>query len=422
MNRISNRIKRKLSEELRERGFIKQFSGESLEVILDTKNRTFFLGVDPTAGSLHAGNLMQYMLVRHLADAGNTPILLVGGGTGMIGDPKDTSERPLSNSKEVKRHTKKIRNQVENLIGKKVKTVNNADWLTKLNFIDFMRDIGKHFTINSMIKREIVAKRLADENPISYTEFAYAPMQAYDFLHLYRKHNCTLQTGGSDQWGNIISGVELVRKKEGSEVFAIATPLIVDKITGRKFGKSEGNAVWLDSNMTSPYAFYQFWLNVDDMDVIERLKIFTLLTLEEIAKLEKLVNISPAERKAQKTLAYEVTKFVHGKNVAEVVKNVSEILFGNKNLEQITVEEIKILKTEAPTIQVEVGDSIIDILVNTKLATSKSAARKLIEAGGISINDTKIQNIDYKLNNSEFKNRIAILHKGKKHLYVLLQK
>ncbi len=410
----------KLSQELQDRGFIKQFSGESLEEILDGEKRTVYLGVDPTADSIHIGNLTVYMLMRRLADAGHKIILLVGGGTGLLGDPKETEERQLSDPNKVAKRAEKLKNQVSNLLDTNVTVVNNADWLKNLGLIEFMRDIGKHFTINQMIKREIIAKRLADENPISYTEFAYAPMQGYDFLHLFKNYNCEVQVGGSDQWGNIMSGVELIRRKEGVTAYALTAPLITDKSTGKKFGKSEGNAVWLDTNMTSTYQFYQFWLNVDDADVIDRLKIFTLLPLEDIAKLEEEVKANPSARAAQKTLAYEVTKFVHGDTAAKNAQGVSEILFGGKELEEITQEEVEILKAEAPTAQVAPDTNIIDVLVTSALASSKGEARKLVEGGGVSVNNTKVEDEEYALTKEDFVNNIALLRKGKKNLCVLL--
>lgn len=408
----------KLSEELQARGFINQFSGESLGKILDGEKRTFYLGADPSADSLTIGNLVVYMLVRHISDAGHTPILLFGGGTGLLGDPKETSERAMSDSDEVARRADKLRTQAERFIGTEVTTVNNADWLTKLNLIDFMRDIGKHFTINQMIKKEIVARRLRDESPISYAEFAYAPLQGYDFMHLYKKYNCTLQIGGSDQWGNIMSGVELTRKKEGVEVFAISAPLITDS-NGVKFGKSEGNAVWLDAQMTSPYSFYQFWLNVADEDVVERLKIFTLLSLDEIAELEQAVQDAPQERRAQKTLAYEVTKFVHSDEAAKGAQSVSEVLFGGKEIDELNDDEVAILKAEAPTMQVNSGVKLIDVLVTSKLVSSKTEARKMVESGAVSISGVKMLDMDFDIAEGDFVNGIALLRKGKKQLMVL---
>lgn len=409
----------KLSEELTARGFIQQFSGDSLEQILDGDKRTFYLGADPTADSLHLGNLVQYMLVRHIATAGHTPILLFGGGTGLIGDPRDTTERPLANQDDVHARAEKLRAQAEGLIGMSVQTVNNADWLGQLNFIEFMRDTGKYFTVNQMIKKEIIARRLTDESPVSYTEFAYAPMQAYDFWHLHKEHGCTLQTGGSDQWGNIISGVEFIRKKEGREVFALATPLIVDKATGRKFGKSEGNAIWLEASMTSPYKLYQFLLNQTDDEVEERLKIFTLLSLDNIATLMQEHAAAPHERAAQKALAYEVTKFVHGADDANSALAVTNVLFGGKEIEELTDTEVHTLKGEAPSLKVTEGSTLIDALIGSELASSKSDARKLIEAGGVSVSSVKITDPEYVFGLDDFVHNIALLRKGKKSLTVL---
>lgn len=407
---------RTLSQELIARGFVHQFSGESLESIVDGDTRTFYFGADPTADSLHVGNLAAYMLVRHLANAGHTPILLFGGGTGLIGDPRDTAERPLSNETEVQTRTEKLRAQAERFIGVPAQTVNNADWLRPLNLLDFLRDVGKHFTINQMIKKEIVAKRLADESPISYTEFAYAPLQAYDFWHLYKTQGCTLQTGGSDQWGNIISGVELIRKKEGVEVFALANPLIVDKATGRKFGKSEGNAVWLDPTMTSPYKFYQFWLNVSDEDVEDRLKIFTLFSLEDIAGIMGEHRKDPTKRVAQKALAVAVTAFVHDPKIAEVVERISNVLFGGASGMALLADELAIVAQEAPTYTPQSGETIADVLVGAGLATSKRDARTLIEGKGVSLDDVVVEDAAQVIQ----VHAPIILRKGKKHLVVLL--
>jgi tyrosyl-tRNA synthetase len=410
----------KLSGELKARGFINQFSGESLENILDGEKRTFYLGVDPTADSIHIGNLTVYMMMRHIADAGHKIILLVGGGTALLGDPRDTQERALSDEVDVIKRTEKLKKQVSGLLDTEVEMVNNADWLTKLGLIDFMREIGKLLTINQMIKKEIIAKRLADESPISYTEFAYAPLQGYDFLYLYQKYNCTVQVGGSDQWGNMMTGVEIIKKKIGGEAFVLTAPLIVDKASGRKFGKSEGNAVWLNPDMTSPYTFYQFWLNVSDEDVIERLKIYTLLGLSEIAELEKKTQEAPQERTAQKTLAYEVTKFVHGEKATTGVRSVSEVLFGGKDIDELNEAEIEMLKMEAPTTQVNAGISIVDALISSKLVKSKTEARGMIDQGAVSVSGVKILDVDFALTAENFVNDIVLLRKGKKSLSVLV--
>ncbi len=409
----------KLSGELKARGFINQFSGESLEKILDGEKRTFYLGVDPTADSIHIGNLTVYMMMRHIADAGHNIILLVGGGTALLGDPRDTQERALSDETEVIERVEKLKRQVSGLLDTEVEVVNNADWLTKLGLIDFMREIGKLLTINQMIKKEIIAKRLADESPISYTEFAYAPLQGYDFLHLYQKYDCTVQVGGSDQWGNMMTGVEIIKKKIGGEAFVLTAPLIVDKASGRKFGKSEDNAVWLNPEMTSPYVFYQFWLNVSDEDVIERLKIYTLLGLSEVAELEKKTQEAPQERAAQKALAYEVTKFVHGEETTNSAKAVSEVLFGGKEEAELSETEVEILKNEAPTYKINSEDTLVDVLVGSELVNSKTEARSMIEQGAVSISGVKITDTAFDINKKDLENGIAILRKGKKQLKVL---
>ncbi len=409
----------KLNEHLKARGFINQFSGDSLEKILDGEKRTVYLGVDPTADSIHIGNLTVYMMMRHIADAGHKVILLVGGGTALLGDPKETTERELSDEAQVAQRAEKLRKQVSGLLDTDVQIVNNADWLKGLGLVDFMRDIGKLLTVNQMIKKEIIAKRLKDENPISYTEFAYAPMQGYDFLHLFENHNCTVQVGGSDQWGNMMTGVEIIKKRVGGEAFVLTAPLIVDKATGRKFGKSEGNAVWLDPEMTSPYAFYQFWLNVSDDDVEERLKIYTLLSLEEISEFMRQMQEAPQERVAQKALAYEVTKFVHGEGAAESARSVSEVLFGGKELSELSKEEVGMLKTEAPTYKINNGDKLIDVLAQSELVSSKTEARKMIEQGAVSLSGVKITDIDFDITDADMENGVAILRRGKKELRVL---
>ena len=275
-----------LSNELKNRGFIHQCSAENVSDVLDGEKRTIYHGVDPTADSIHAGNFASWMLLRHLVNDGHKVILLVGGGTGMIGDPKPDVERTLSSAEDVAARVEKLSLQAKRLLGDDVTFVNNHDWLGSLNLIDFLRDIGKHFTVNELIKKDAIATRLSSDNGISYTEFAYPLLQAYDYLQLHRQYGCDVQVGGSDQWGNIIAGVELVRKKEQKAVYAITIPLIIDKVTGKKFGKSEGNAVWLDAEKTSPFTFYQFWFNVSDENVVDYLKIFTFLTLSEIDLIE----------------------------------------------------------------------------------------------------------------------------------------
>ena len=410
---------RSLSEELEKRGFIHQTSAASLAEVLDEGPRTIYHGVDPTADSIHAGNFAVWMLLRHLKDAGHEIILLVGGGTGMIGDPKPDAERVLSSEEEVAARVKKLQAQVEKFMGDKVTLVNNHDWLGEIKLITFLRDIGKHFTVNELIKKDAIATRLASDNGISYTEFAYPLLQGYDFLELYRRHGCTVQVGGSDQWGNLIAGVELIRRKEQAAVDIITIPLIIDKATGKKFGKSEGNAVWLDPEKTSPFTFYQFWFNVSDENVIDYLKIFTFLSLEEITAIEHDMKTDPSTRLAQKRLAELITGIVHGEEKAKLAANVSDIIFGTRSLGAMTDNEKKVLLENAPTATVVPGDSFVDVLVATGLAASKREARTYIESGAIAINSTKIMDINAVVSDGQFVFGVAILRRGKKHVQVL---
>jgi len=375
-----------LIQELTTRGFVYQHSCE-LEKILGT-SRKFYLGVDPTADSIHLGNLVAYMLALHLVEAGHKAVLLVGGATSMIGDPsfKD-SERNFLSIEDIKHNSESITKQIKQIIGlKDIEVVNNYDWLSKINILDFLRDTGKHFTINSLIKKESIAQRIQGDNGISFTEFTYTLLQGYDFYYLNKEKKVDLQIGGSDQWGNILSGVELIRRKSNQEAYAMTLPLIIDKSSGKKFGKSEGNAVWLDPQKTSPYAFYQFWLNVEDINVIDYLKLFTFLSLTEIAKLEKAVAEDPGERLAQKTIAYEVTKFIHGEDTAKNAKIVSEIIFGEKGIENINKEQEKMLLTEAPVCEVNQEINIIDLLIKADLASSKREAREFLNNKAVKLN------------------------------------
>ena len=408
-----------LSNELKNRGFIHQCSAERIADVLDGPKRTIYHGVDPTADSIQAGNFAAWMFLRHMVNAGHKVILLVGGGTGMIGDPKPDVERTLSTPEEVAARVKKISAQAKRLLGEDVLFVNNHDWLGSLKLIDFLRDIGKHFTINELIKKDAIATRLNSDNGISYTEFAYPLLQGYDFLELNRQYGCDVQVGGSDQWGNIISGVELVRKKEQKTVYAITIPLIIDKTTGKKFGKSEGNSVWLDAEKTSPFTFYQFWLNVADENAIDYLKIFTFLSLEEIATIEETSKINPGARAAQKRLAMEITTIVHGKEKAHTVANVSDIIFGTRSLGTVTDEEKNILLENAPVTKVLPGANIVDVLVESGLAGSKREARTFIESGAVTSGTEKITDAAAVVDETQFVFGITILRRGKKQVCIL---
>lgn len=354
-----------LVSDLKARGLVEHVSAP-IEAVLGSP-RTVYIGADPTADSLHVGHLAWVMLMKRLAEAGHRPILLVGGGTGMIGDPKEKGERPLLSEEVIEGNAKALEAQLRALIGDDsgFLMVNNIEWLREVKLLPFLRDVGKHFTVNELIKRDIIKRRLetADDS-ISYTEFTYSLLQAYDFWELNRRYGCDLQIGASDQWTNILSGVELIRKREGQEVYALAIPLITDA-SGRKFGKSEGNAVWLSALKTSPYQFHQFWLNVEDEKVIDYLKIYTFLSLPEIAAVEEEWNKDRSSRAAQKRLADEVTRFVHGDNV---------------ELETVVV---KVASTEL----------IVDVLVATGLASSKREAREFIESGAVTLDGEKVSDV-----------------------------
>ncbi len=410
----------KLSEELQVRGFVNQVSGEDLPIIFDGEKRVVYHGIDPTADSAHAGNFVIWMMLKHLVNHGHKVIFLVGGGTGMIGDPKPDAERVLSSREEVGQRVEKIKIQAENFFGAdNITFVDNYDWLSQLSLIDFLRDIGKHFTVNELVKKEAIAKRLESEVGLSYTEFAYPLLQAYDYLKLYKDKNCTLQVGGSDQWGNIVAGVDLIRRVEKVAAYAVTVPLIIDKTTGKKFGKSEGNAVWLAAEKTSPYAFYQFWLNVPDENVIDYLKLFTFLSLEEISVLAKELESNPGARMAQKSLARETTTLVHGAKAAEAANNVSSLLFGDHELSKLNKEELEILSNNAPTIDIVEGSALIDVLVNSGLATSKRESRTFIESGAVTLNGQRMEDIEMKLGGKNFESGIALLRRGKKNYCVL---
>ncbi len=408
-----------LSEELQKRGFVHQYTADKLSDILDTKKRFVYHGFDPSADSIHAGNFVQWMLLKHLAKHGHTIVLLVGGATGRIGDPKPDSERPLIDEEEINRRVLKMKAQAEHLLGDTVELVNNYDWFKEIKFIDFLRDVGKHFTVNELIKKDAIATRLSSETGLSYTEFAYPLVQGYDYLVLYRNKNCTLQTGGSDQWGNMITGVDMIRKIEKAEAHVLTTPLIIDKTTGKKFGKSEGNAVWLDPEKTSPYHFYQFWLNVADENVIDYLKLFTMLSLDELTEIEHVHMAAPHERRAQNILAKEVTTIVHGEEVTRLVSVVSEILFGEGEISLLDVKGKTILLENAPSYKVSRGASVLDVLVETSLATSKREARTFIESGAVLLAGQKITETEACIQEMSFTNGVALLKRGKKNYVVL---
>jgi tyrosyl-tRNA synthetase len=386
----------KLSEELVARGFISQFSAPTLEEILDTEKRVVYHGIDPTADSAHAGNFVNWMLLRHLSAHGHAVIFLVGGGTGLIGDPKPDAERVLLGTDEVKERVELLKEQAKKLLkSDEVTFVDNYEWLGSLGLLSFLRDIGKYFTVNELIKKEAIAKRLTGETGLSYTEFAYPLLQAYDYLVLYREKGCTLQVGGSDQWGNIIAGVDLVRRLEQAAVHAVTVPLVIDKTTGKKFGKSEGNAIWLSAEKTSPYEFYQFWFNTADENVVDYLKLFTLLPLTQIAEIEAEVRANPSARQAQRILAREVTALVHGEGVAASSEKVSDCLFGSVAVAELGETERTLLLKDAPLVDIPIGTALVDALVLSELAASKREARTFIESGAVAVDGVKVTDVSY---------------------------
>ncbi len=379
----------KLSEELKWRGFWNQTTFQDSKV-LDGEKRTIYLGADPSADSLHIGHLSVYMMVRRFLDHGHKVVLLIGGGTGMIGDMRDTEERQLLSPEIVAKNTEALKSQVSKLFaGQDFEVVNNAVWLSKIELIPFLRDIGKNFNMAELISRDFFKSRINNGSGLSFAEFTYTLLQGYDFWYLYKNNGVSLQIGGSDQWGNLLSGVNLIRKKEGAEVFAMTAPLLINRSTGRKFGKSEGGALWLDASKTSPFKMYQFLLNSDDQSVFEYLKILTTLSKEEIETIEKNHQENQHLRIAQKALAKNVVEIVHGEEVAKNVISATEVLFGGKAFENLTKAEIEVLKYEIPVTPKD--KTVSEILIETNFARSKGEAKRLISANSISFNSNKLQ-------------------------------
>lgn len=380
----------KLSDELKWRGFVNQTTYNDI-TILDRDSIKFYLGVDPSSDSMTIGNLAAVMLVRHFIKHGHKAYLLVGGATGMIGDPDGKSnERNLKTLDEIAKNKVGIAAQYSQVLaGQEFTIVDNYDWFKEINYLDFLRNIGKHVPMSQMLGRDFVQARLgSDGSGISYAEFSYSLIQGYDFVHLFREHGVTLQLCGADQWGNSVTGVDLIRRLEGKESHVYSTPLVINKSTGVKFGKSEGGAIWLDANKTSVYQFYQFWLNADDAGVIDYMKIYTLLDKEEIEKLADEVKNNPGARSAQKALAASVTTIVHGEQRAKSVERVTDVLFGNANFQDLQTDDLDMLSHEIPVSSL--GKTLIEILVETNLASSNGEARRLINNGAVSVNNEKV--------------------------------
>lgn len=381
-----------LSEELQWRGFVNQTTLPDINE-LDKNTFNFYWGVDPSAPSMTIGNLAAAMMVKHFLRHGHKGFLLVGGATGLIGDPDGKKdERQLKSLDEVSGYKEGIISQYKSLYhDESFEIVDNYDWFKDIGYLEFLRDVGKHVPMRQMLGRDFIQTRLSEGGSgISYAEFSYVLIQAYDFLHLNKEHGVNLQLCGSDQWGNSIAGVDLIRRTTGEESHVWSTPLVINKTTGVKFGKSEEGAVWLDPNLTSVYRFYQFWLNVDDAGVEDYIKIFTLLPREEIERVLQDFQNNPGDRLAQKTLAYEVTKLVHGQANADSVVRVTNLLFGSQPANEITHEDAEILKTELSTSVVSEDTAVSEALVSSDLVTSKGEARRLLEQGGIKLNGQKL--------------------------------
>jgi tyrosyl-tRNA synthetase len=391
---------------------------EALRALLAGDPITYYCGFDPTAPSLHLGNLVQLLLMRRLQLAGHRPLGLVGGSTGLVGDPRPTAERTLNTRETVAEWVGYLRAQVERFLSfegeNAARIVNNLDWTAPMSAIDFLREVGKHYRVGTMLKKDAVSARLNSEEGISYTEFSYQILQGLDYRELFLHYDCVLQTGGSDQWGNLTSGVDLIHKAEGASVHAIGTPLITNS-DGSKFGKSEGNAIWLDAAMCSPYAFYQFWLNSDDADVVQRLKVFTFLTRDEIEEYERLVAAEPFRRESQKRLAREVTAFVHGTDATAAVIAASDALFGQGDLTALDADTLASALRELPHAELPVGTPVVQALVETGLVSSLSEARRAITQGGVSLDGAKVPDEAAAVTGA-LPGGVSVLRRGKKTL------
>ncbi|MCR2827743.1 tyrosine--tRNA ligase [Microbacterium sp. zg.Y909] len=391
---------------------------QALRELLAGDPITYYCGFDPTAPSLHLGNLVQLLLLRRIQLAGHRPLGLVGGSTGLIGDPRPSAERTLNTPEVVAEWVTRLRGQVERFLSfegdNAARIVNNLDWTAPLSAIDFLREVGKHYRVGTMLKKDAVAARLNSDAGISYTEFSYQILQGMDYLELYRQYGCVLQTGGSDQWGNLTSGTDLIHRVEGVSVHAIGTPLITNS-DGTKFGKSEGNAIWLDPEMCSPYRMYQFWLNTEDADVVTRLKIFTFLTRDQIAEYERLVAEEPFRRAAQKRLALEVTTLVHGPEATAAVVAASEALFGKGDLTALDAATLRSALEELPNAQVTGQTTVAQALVDTGLTTSLSEARRAVAQGGVTLDGIRVEDDSTQVTGS-LPGGVSVLRRGKKTL------
>ncbi len=410
-----------LWDELQWRGLVHVSTDpEALSALFEGEPFTYYCGFDPTAPSLHLGNLVQLLLLRRLQLKGHKPLGLVGGSTGLIGDPRPTAERTLNSRETVAEWVTRLQGQVSRFLSSDgenaVRLVNNLDWTAPLSAIDFLREVGKHFRVGTMLKKDAVAARLNSDEGISYTEFSYQVLQGFDFLELFRQYDCVLQSGGSDQWGNLTSGTDLIRKVEGGSAHAVGTPLITNA-DGTKFGKSEGNAIWLDPEMCSPYTFYQFWLNQADADVIDRLKVFTFMSRAEIEEYERQVAEEPFKRAAQKRLALEVTTLVHGAAAAQGAIDASEALFGRGDLTALDEATLRGAVSELSQAVGAVGAPVTQLMVEAGLVKSLGEARRAVAQGGVYVNNVAVESEDRALEAADLLHgRFAVLRRGKKTL------
>ena len=406
-----------LYEELEWRGLIKDVAGEDIKDKLNNEKISFYWGTDPTADSLHLGHYSSLITAKRLAKAGHHPILLVGGATGLIGDPRPTAERELIAKETVEKNIEGIKAQVLRIFDGNAEIVNNYDWMKDFSFLDFLRDIGKYINVSYMLGKDIISRRL--ESGITFAEFSYTLIQGYDFLHLFRSKNCVLQAEGADQWGNITTGLELIRKIEGKEAYGFTMPLVLDKY-GNKFGKSAGNALWLDINKTSSYELYQYLINVDDSMVVSYLKIFTFLSREEIEELEAKNAANPELREAHKALAREIITDLHGEAEYEKAVNISNALFSG-NVKALSLADIKVGFKDVPTVEIEDnGTTLIDVLVNNKICSSRREAREFLNAGSITLNGDKVTDENLAITRDlAIEGEVIVLRRGKKKNYIV---
>lgn len=406
----------KLFDELKWRGLVKDIAGSDIEDKLNNEQITFYWGTDPTADSLHLGHYSSLLTAKRLANAGHHPILLVGEATGLIGDPRPTAEREIIAKDTLNKNLEGIKKQVDKIFNGKATIVNNYDWMKDYNYLDFLRDVGKYINVNYMLNKDIINRRL--ETGITYAEFSYTLMQGYDFLHLFEKYNCVMQAEGSDQWGNITTGIDLIRKKTGKEAYGFTMPLVLDS-QGNKFGKSEGNALWLDINKTSSYELYQYLINTDDSMCESYLKIFTFLSPEEIMEVVKKHNEEPHLRLAQKTLAKEIITDLHGSSEYEKAVKISEALFSG-NVKDIDTNLIEKVFKDVPNSDMKSDKNIVDLLVDTNICTSKREAREFITTGAISLNGDRITDLDTIITkDNSIDNKYIIVRRGKKKYYLV---